>query len=703
MSYWTVPFNIVRYTFAVVIAFTLAAPADRAFGQAQEEETAAGSAFSDFSFLDLFELEWVNTPEIAPDNTHIVYRRMRFDIMDDRRHGNLWLIRSDGEQHRKLTNFEGDESQAYWSPDSTRIAYVRTVDEANGAEIYVYWLASGTSARITQLPNAPSELRWSPNGESIVFTMEVAEKPAVIGKRPAKPEGAEWAEPPRVTTRLYHEADGSGYLEPTYSHIFLVPAEGGTARQLTQGDFQHYNPAWHPDGETLVFAGNRSEDWQHDYRNDELYTIALSSGDITILTAQTGPDRDPAFSPDGKHLAWLGYADKRQAYQKTQLRIANADGTEMRDLLPELDRGIESFRWNADGSGIYFSYDDQGRSRIGFSNLSGRWEERAVDLGGSSIGRPYGGGHFSISKKSTIAYTYTRPEFPAEIALVSNSGMKVLTQLNADLLGQRSLGETREIRWKSSFDQREIQGWLTLPPDFDENKKYPLLIENHGGPISNYGERFSPEFQFYAAAGYVVFFPNARGSTGYGEEFANLLYHNYPGQDYDDTISGMDAVIAEGFIDEEQLYVTGGSAGGIMTAWIVGKTNRFRAAAVIKPVMNWYSKTLNADNWFYYYHTRYPGTPWTNPDDYMRFSPISLVGEVNTPTLVMVGLDDLRTPPSQAKQLYHALRYRKVPTALIELPGASHYIARRPSQMIDKVNNILAWFERYRDPARETD
>ena len=201
--------------------------------------------------------------------------------------------------------------------------------------------------------------------------------------------------------------------------------------------------------------------------------------------------------------------------------------------------------------------------------------------------------------------------------------------------------------------------------------------------------------QLYAAAGYVVFFPNARGSTGYGEAFANLLYHNYPGEDYNDVMDGVDAVLERGYIDPERLYVTGGSAGGLMTAWIIGKTRRFRAAAVVKPVMNWHSKTLNADNWFRYYHTRYPGTPWTHAQEYLKFSPISLVGNVETPTLVMVGLDDLRTPPSQAKQLYHALKYRQVPTLLVELPGAAHFIAKKPSQLIDKVSHILAWFETY--------
>lgn len=286
---------------------------------------------------------------------------------------------------------------------------------------------------------------------------------------------------------------------------------------------------------------------------------------------------------------------------------------------------------------------------------------------------------------------------PAELAVVrGRSGEpQILTAFSAALLQQRTLGRVEELRYKSSLDGRDIQGWYVTPPGFEQGKTYPLIVENHGGPISNYGQRFSPEIQLYAAAGYVVFYPNPRGSTGYGEAFGNLLFNNYPGDDYQDVMDGVDALLERGITAEDRLYVTGGSAGGIMTAWIIGKNQRFRAAAVVKPVMNWISKTLTADNYFQYANYRMPGQPWENIDTYMKFSPVSLVGNIETPTLVMVGMSDMRTPLSEAKQLYGALKIRGIDTALVEMPGAPHNIAGRPSQLIAKIDHILAWFEKY--------
>ncbi|MEM9931553.1 MAG: prolyl oligopeptidase family serine peptidase, partial [Bacteroidota bacterium] len=348
--------------------------------------------------------------------------------------------------------------------------------------------------------------------------------------------------------------------------------------------------------------------------------------------------------------------------------------------------------------GFFFQYDDKGSSLVGYASLAGKYEVIVKDVGGTSVARPYSGGSFSVAKDGMIAYTLTSPYHPAELAIQAGAGAtpRQLTHVSQSLLEYRQLGRLEEVWYPSSVDGRDIQGWVVYPPNFEEGGAYPLLVENHGGPISSYGPHFSPEVQLYASAGFAVFYPNPRGSTSYGEEFGNLLYHNYPGEDYNDVMDGVDELLKRPYFVEDSLFVTGGSAGGIMTAWMIGKNNRFRSAAVIKPVMNWISKTLTADNYYGYAYSRYPGQPWENPMDYWKFSPISLVGNVETPTLVMVGGADLRTPLSEAKQLYHALKLRKIETALVEVPGAYHFIANRPSQLITKVDHIVAWFNRYR-------
>ncbi len=647
--------------------------------------------------MDVFELEWAADPQISPDGSQIVYRRRGMDKMTDRRTSSLWVINTDGTQHMKLTQREANESSARWSPDGNRIAFGSSA-EGNGSEIFIYWTESGKMARITQLERSPGDISWSPDGSHLAFSMHVPESNPVLVKPPKKPKGAEWAEHPRVTKRLKHEADGVGYLEPGFSHLFVVPAEGGTARQVTSGDFHHDSkPVWTPDGKSLIFSANRHEDWEYNRRNSEIYSVSIADGEITSLTDRNGPDYSPALSPDGNTIAYLGYDDRVQTYQVTKLYTMNRDGSGKKEIVTNLDRSISDIVWDENGAGLYFMYDDEGNTKIGHADLSGNTTVVANDVGGTSIGRPYGGGSFSVANNGMIALNQTTPYYPAELAVTGmGEDAQRITDLNADLLDYRKLGETEEIWYTSSVDGRKIQGWIVKPPFFDSNKSYPMIVENHGGPISNYGDRFSPEIQLMASAGYVVFYPNPRGSTSYGEEFGNLLYHNYPGNDYNDVMDGVDAVIDQGYVSDDSLYVTGGSAGGIMTAWIIGKNNRFRASAVVKPVMNWISKTLTADNYYGYAYYRYPGQPWENFEEYWKFSPISLVGNVETPTLVMVGTADLRTPLFEAKQLYHALKLRKIETALVEIPGSYHFISNRPSQLITKIDHILAWFEKYR-------
>lgn len=651
-----------------------------------------------FSYLDVFEIEYASDPQISPNGEQIVYRRMGFDIMKDRSVGELWIMNADGSEHQKLTTRETSESSPRWSPTGDRIAFVSGTSE--GAEIYVYWLNTSKIARLSQLESSPRSLSWSPDGQWLAFSQKVASGAPVIAKMPAKPKGAEWADAPRITDRLKHEADGKGYLKPGFNHIFVLSAEGGTARQLTTGDFNHGGTlSWTPDGTQIYFSSNRNDDWEYDFHNSEIYQLTVDNGDIKAITSRNGPDYHPAISPDGKTVAYLSYEDKVQAYQNTHLYLMEMDGTKPINLSAELDRSIKNIVWDQAGKGLYCTYDEWGDTKVAYIDRKGNVTLIAEQLGGTTIGRPYGGGSFSVSEGGTLAYTYTLPSHPAEIAVKrpSDSESKIVSQLNADLLPFRSLGEVEEVKYTSSFDGRTIQGWIVRPPNYDPSIKYPLLVENHGGPISNYGNRFSAEIQLYACEGYLVFYPNPRGSTGYGEEFANLLYHNYPSEDYNDVMDGVDLLIEKGLVDEDQLYVTGGSAGGIMTAWIVGKTNRFRAAVVAKPVINWISKTLVADNYYGYAHYRYKGQPWENMAEYWRFSPLSLVGNIETPTMVMVGMNDLRTPPSEAKQLYHALKLRKIETVLVEIPSASHGIASRPSNLITKIAHTLAWFEGFRE------
>ena len=445
---------------------------------------------------------------------------------------------------------------------------------------------------------------------------------------PKKPKGAQWADEPRITDRVYHEADGQGYIKPGFSHIFVIPADGGAPRQLSSGDYHHRGKlSWSPNAGKIFFSANRNEDWEYDFRNSEVYEVGVQNEKIKALTNRKGPDTSPAVSPNGKYIAYIGFDDKVQTYQVRKLYIMNLDGTDQKVISRGLDRSISNIVWDHKSEGLYFTYDDKGNSKIGYITLNGKTTKLADDMGGTTIGRPYASGSFSTSKNGTLVMTMTRPEHPADLAVVKPKSKSIvkITDLNKGLLDYRKLGKVTEVWYKSSVDQRDIQGWLVYPPDYDASKKYPFMVENHGGPILNYGDRFSAEMQLYAAAGYIVFYPNARGSTGYGEEFGNLLYNNYPGDDYQDVMDGVDHCIANGIANEDRLFVTGGSAGGIMTAWIIGKNNRFKAAVVAKPVINWISKTLVADNYFGYAKSRYPGQPWENFEGYWKFSPLSLV------------------------------------------------------------------------------
>ena len=652
---------------------------------------------SNFDYLDVFALQWVSNPQISPYGKRIVYERMGFDIMNDKQTTRLWIMDEDGTNHVKLTNREVNESDPIWSPGGGKIAFRSETN--NGSEVYIYSLEQKSIARISQLEGTPTSLSWSPDGKWLAFQMFKASPAPTLAVLPKAPKGANWGSPARITTRLKHEADGEGYLKDGFSHIHLLSTEGGLIRQLTVGNYNYEgNLSWGKNSQKIYFSANRSYDREYNRNDSNIFSLDIDSKKIVQLTAMNGPEFSPIISPNGEYIAYLGYEDKVRTYQLTKLFVMNIDGSQKEMWLSDFDRSIYNLQWRNDSKSIYFAYDEFGHSTIAKISNAGRREDLCINMGGTTIGRPYPSGSFTISKKQDIAYTLSHPSHPAELAYGRGLKpiMKQISNINTVLIANRNMSEVEEVWYQSSIDDRKIQGWIVKPPNYDKTKSYPLLVENHGGPILNYGNRFSAEFQLYAAKGYLVFYPNPRGSTSYGEEFGDLLYNNYPGEDYQDVMDGVDYLIAQGFASEDNLFVTGGSAGGTMTAWIIGKNNRFKAAVVHKPVINWISKTLVADNYYGYANYRYAGQPWENFETYWKFSPISLVGNIETPTMVMVGMNDLRTPPSEAKQLYHALKLRKIKTMLIEFPDASHSIAKKPSNLIAKVAYTLAWCDKYR-------
>lgn len=648
-----------------------------------------------FAPMDVFDLQWADRPVLSPDGRQIVYERRFFDVMKDVRRSNLWLLDSGSGQGRPLTTGSVNDGLAVWSPDGRRIAYVS--GDGKQRQIFVRWLDSGATARITQLERPPSDLAWSPDGRWLAFTTLAPEKAEPLAKLPEAPKGAQWAEPVKLIERTLYRADGAGYLEAGSTHLFLVAAEGGAPRQLTRGEFDvSGTPVWARDGRSLFVAADKDADRDFEPLETELYRVDAASGALTRLTERAGPDNEPVLSPDGRRLAYLGFDDERMSYANVRLHVLDLASGRSRVLTQALDASVQSPGWLSDRE-IAFSYDHRGRTRVAaVAAGGGAVRTLADDLGGTGIGRPYTGGALSVAA-GRIAYTRDSPERPADVAVVGGEGKaRVLTDLSTGLLDQRRLGRVEEIGFPSSFDRRPIQGWLVYPPDFDAAKKYPLLLEIHGGPFAAYGPHFAPELQLYAATGYLVLYLNPRGSTGYGAEFANLIHHNYPSQDFDDLLSGVDAVIARGFVDGDNLFVTGGSGGGVLTAWIVGHSERFRAAVVAKPVINWFSHTLTADAYPFFTRYWFPGMPWEQPEHYLKYSPISYVGNIVTPTMVIVGESDYRTPISESEQFYQALKLRRVPTALARIPGASHGIDKRPSQMLAQVLNTAAWFERHR-------
>jgi dipeptidyl aminopeptidase/acylaminoacyl peptidase len=647
----------------------------------------AQSSRPDRLTLDLY-LEWegVADPQVSPDGRQIIYTRRWVDKMNDRWESSLWIMDVNGGRNRFLT----DGSSARWSPTGDRIAFLRE-GEPRGTQLFVRWMdAEGATTQVTRVEESPGDPQWSPDGQSIAFAMNVDknEMPFRVSM-PSRPEGARWTADPKIVTRLGYRRDRQGYIDAGYRHLFLVPATGGTPRQLTGGDWNHGGAAWTTDGREILFSGLRVDTAEYAWRESEIYAVNVESGAIRQLTTRRGPDGNPVVSPDGRLVAYTGNDWTTDTYTTTRLYVMGIDGANPRELTGGLDRSPGDLTWAGDNSGVYFTADDRGTSNLFFAALRGG-APRPVTEGNHLFGLS------SMTAAGLAVGTLTSSHAPGDVVTFDvrrPQQIAKLTDVNGDVLSGRTLGPVEEI-WYTSVDNYRIQGWIVKPPDFDPAKKYPLMLSIHGGPHGMYGVAFNFGWQEHAANGYVVLYTNPRGSTGYGSAFGNAIKNAYPGKDYDDLMAGVDSLVRRGYVDSTNMYVYGCSGGGVLTSWIVGHTGRFAAASANCPVTNWFSFVGTTDGASWY--RNFAKLPWEDPSEHLRRSPIMYVGNVTTPTMLMTGEMDLRTPMGQTEEYYQALRFRKIPTAMVRFKDEWHGTSSRPSNFIRTQLYLRAWFEKHR-------
>jgi dipeptidyl aminopeptidase/acylaminoacyl peptidase len=640
-----------------------------------------------------FQMESVSSPIISPDGGTIVFSRGYVDIMRDQSRSNLWVINVAGDRLRQLTDGAWSDSSPVWSPDGRKLAFLS--DRSGTTQLHVMWADTREQLQLTRLERAPGSITWSPDGKSIAFTSMVPDESPILPVRlPDVPRGAQLARGAVVIDRPSWASDGSGPTLRGHTHVFTVDATvGGTPRQVTSGNYNHSGPAWSADGKTIYVSGIRKPDAEYLVGDSEIYGVNVATGDVTTLTDRNGPDSNPEVSPDGRWIAYTGYDQKQFTSHLSSLYLMDASGGRKRLWVGGLPSSPSNIAWAPDGSGVYYSMQEEGEENTWFAAADQGMPPKKITNGVHVLsGITFARNGQAAGVRSSVRQPGELVTFP----LARPSEARVLVDVNADVLAGVTLANMEELRYTAP-DGLKVQGWLMKPANFDPTKKYPMVLWIHGGPWSMYNVGWSWSWQNFAANNYAVLWTNPRGSTGYGQEFVNGIQYSYPGKDYDDLMAGVDAAIAKGWIDPDNLFVCGGSGGGVLTAWIVGHTNRFRAAVSMRPVIDWHSFVGTTDGTGWY--RQFKKYPWEDPMEYAVRSPLHYVGNVTTPTMLMTGEADLRTPISQTEEYYRALKLlRKADTLMVRMPEEYHGW-RRPSHQLLQQLYLMAWFEKYRTPA----
>jgi acylaminoacyl-peptidase len=599
--------------------------------------------------------DWWNWRDIAgarinAEGTAAVYVES-WNLRDrDRECANLWMVATAGGAPRRLTDGPWRDTLPAWSPDGGRIAYVS--DRDGTPQIWVLRPDSSAGGRITHLESPPLAVAWSPDGRWLAFTA-----------RPAgAPPAAAWA-PAAILPLLRRPAPSA--------QLFVIPAEGGTARALPVGDLEVFGePAWMPDGQSILLSAGATADAAHPLEGGEIYAVRVATGEHRQLSHHPGANEAPVPSPDGSRIAWTAREPKAQSYVTTKLYVANADGSRAKVLAGALDRDVREVQWSNDSRTVYFLADDRGATHVYAARGDGSVRQvtsAAERLHGFSLadnGR-------AVTVRSTSTAFAELVTFPVDLP----AKPVMLAAANAVLMAERDLAAVEEIQYVS--DGKTIQGWIAKPPAFDATKKYPLLLDIDDAPRRMCGGEFRLRAQVFAARGFVVLCANPRGTPGYGEEFGNLIRSRFPGDDFDDLMRGVDHLIAKGYIDSARLSI----AGGLLAGWAIGHTDRFRAAVVRHAVADWVTDVAHSPDGIYRAAAWMGAMPWDDPEQYVKHSPIYFAANFRTPTLVISGDKD-----PGAEELYFALQARKVDSALVRFEGTG-----RPSQTVLQWDATLAW------------
>ena len=676
---------------------------------------------------DLFNFVWIGDPQVSPDGTRIAFIRVTVNDRKDGYNTAIWMVETASGISRQLTRGTRDANPR-WSPDGQYLMFVRSAERegrTDPPQLFMMGMAGGEPFQFTTLPRGVGNPQWSPDGKSILFyngatqaeiakAQRAAASPSPSPGASPKPEDRE--SDVRVITRAIYRSNGAGYVDnkhPTHLWVVAAPRTGDekvTPKQLTQGRFDDGNATWSKDGAQIYFVSDQTEEPYYELPNTDIYSVPTNGGPVTKLTSFDMGAGALSVSPNGKKLAFYASASKPvQSYTEPDLWVLDiAPNSQPKNLTRDFNFDVGSGVggdntaprsgggnppiWSADGSRIFAVFAKEGKANLGsFDSTTGR--ETDITSGNQAVVTVR-----SVPGATKFALLISTPTRIGDLYwLDETSGTpKQLTNINDELFSKLNLTEPEEV-WYTSFDGKKVQTWVQKPPDFDPNKKYPLILNIHGGPHSAYGFIFDHEFQWMAAKGYIVLYPNPRGSTSYGQEFGNIIQYRYPGDDYKDLMAGVDELLKRGYVDEKRLGVTGGSGGGLLTNWTIGQTTRFAAAVSQRDIADWADWWYTADftlfqpNWF-------KGPPFEDPEDYRVRSPITYINKVQTPLMLILGETDYRTPTgSGGEQMFRALKYRKIPTVMVRFPNETHELSRsgQPWHRIERLQHIVGWFDKW--------